>query len=307
MPELLQFKIDAKGERLDKYLVTVLPDFSRSQVHRLISNGNVLLNGLVPFKFGIKLNVNDQLDVTLPDPEPTEIIPQDIPIDIVYEDDDVIVVNKAAGMVVHPSAGHTSGTLVNAVLGHCPDIEGVGGARRPGLVHRLDKDTSGVIILAKHDKAHRFLQAQFKNRDVEKNYYALVVGKLPSPIGTVETNIDRDPRNRKRMAVYPPRHERGRLAISHFTELREFDDYTLADVRIETGRTHQIRVHMTFLGCPVAGDETYGTKMSIKKSPNALRRQFLHAYRLMLQLPSNIEKTFETPLPPDLQRVIDLI
>ncbi len=307
MSESHQITATAKGERLDKAIAAQLPELTRSQVHKLIEAGNVLLNGDVPRKFGVKLDVGDVIDVTMPEPEPSEMLAENIPLDILYEDDDVIVVNKPAGMVVHPSPGHYTGTLVNAVLGHCPDIKGVGGAKRPGLVHRLDKDTSGVIILAKHDDAHRFLQAQFKDREVEKSYYALVHGELPSPMGTVETNIDRDPRNRKRMAAYPPRHERGRLAISHFTALQQYDAYTLVDVNIETGRTHQIRVHMAFLGNPVAGDDVYGTRTSIKNSPVQLKRQFLHAYRLVLQLPSNIEKTFESRLPEDLQSVLEYL
>jgi 23S rRNA pseudouridine1911/1915/1917 synthase len=204
-------------------------------------------------------------------------------------------------MVVHPGAGHQSGTLVNAVLAHAPGLAGVGGERRPGIVHRLDKDTSGLIAVAKNDRAHRMLQVQFKNRTVEKHYFALVCGAPPSPTGKVEAAIGRDERHRKRMAVFSSERGKGRMAISTYRTIQSFAEFTLLEVRPLTGRTHQVRVHMAFLECPLAGDALYGGRRSAR-SLVSLKRHFLHAAGLKFVLPGGDEKTFSSPLPDDLQR-----
>ncbi len=237
--------------------------------------------------------------VRIPPPAPTDLIAEDIPLDIVFENDDLIVVNKPAGMVVHPAAGHPSGTLVNAMLGYDPDIEGIGGEERPGVVHRLDKETSGLILLAKNERAHRWLQDQFRLRKVEKTYLALVDGKPPTPSGRVETYIGRDPSHRKRMAIVPE--SRGREAISEYKTAESFANHTLLEFHPLTGRTHQIRLHCAFLGCPIVGDEVYGRK----KPTVEINRHFLHAYRLKIILPGEEEqRTFEAPLPEELQSVL---
>jgi 23S rRNA pseudouridine1911/1915/1917 synthase len=228
------------------------------------------------------------------------LVAEEIPLDIVFENDDLIVVNKPAGMVVHPAAGHSSGTLVNAVLGYDPDLEGIGGEERPGVVHRLDKQTSGLILLAKNERAHRWLQDQFRLRKVEKTYLALVDGKPPTPSGRVEAYIGRDPKQRKKMAIVPE--NKGRESISEYKTVEEFGKYTLLEFHPFTGRTHQIRLHCAFLKCPIVGDEVYG-----RKSPSmVLGRHFLHAYRLKITLPNEKEpRQFEAPLPDELVDVLN--
>jgi 23S rRNA pseudouridine1911/1915/1917 synthase len=220
---------------------------------------------------------------------------EDIPLDIVFENDDLLVVNKPAGMVVHPSAGHDTGTLVHAVLGYEPDIEGIGGEERPGVVHRLDKETSGLILLAKNDRAHRWLQDQFRTRTVEKTYLALVDGAPPTPSGRVEAPVGRDPSHRKKMAIMPP--GKGREAVSEYMTLESFKEHTLLEFHPHTGRTHQIRLHCMFLGCPIVGDKVYGhRKQSIE-----IDRHFLHAAKLKIILPGEkVAKMFESPLPGEL-------
>lgn len=289
-------------QRLDRFLASRLTDISRSRIKALILGGLVTVDGEVPPKAGVLLNQGAQVEVTIPPAAPSRIIPQPIPLDILYEDDNVLVINKPAGMVVHPAAGHASDTLVNAVLAHAPGIEGVGGEKRPGIVHRLDKDTSGVMILAKNDAAQHWLAAQFHDRQVEKRYLALVDGRPPTPEGRVEAPIGRDPRHRQRMAILPP--GKGRMAISEYFTRRQFERHTLLEVRILTGRTHQIRLHMKMLGCPVAGDRIYG-----RKTPTLpLERQFLHAWRLALILPGETRpRTFEAPLPDELQAILNLL
>ncbi len=230
---------------------------------------------------------------------PSGLIAEDTPLDIIFENDDLLVVNKPAGMVVHPSPGHGSGTLVQAALGHAPEMEGIGGEERPGIVHRLDKDTSGLIVIAKNERAHRWLQDQFRTRTVEKTYLALVDGKPPTPSGRVEAPIGRNATKRKLMSVVPL--EKGRAAVSEYRTLESFPEHTLLEVHPLTGRTHQIRVHLAFLGCPVSGDTVYG-----KKKPTiALDRHFLHAYRLKIIIPGGNEpRIFEAELPEELQEVI---
>jgi len=297
---ILNLHFDKKTpERLDKFLVELLQEFSRSRIQALIANGYVDVNGHAAKKAGQMLESGFNVTVRIPPPAPTNLIAEDIPIAIVFENDDLIVVNKPAGMVVHPAAGHSSGTLVNAVLGYEPDIEGIGGEERPGVVHRLDKETSGLILLAKNERAHRWLQDQFRLRKVEKTYLALVDGKPPTPSGRVEAYIGRDPSHRKRMAIVSE--SRGREAISEYKTVENFTNHTLLEFHPLTGRTHQIRLHCAFLGCPIVGDEVYGRK----KPSVEINRHFLHAYRLKIVLPGEKDqRTFDAPLPQELQRVL---
>jgi len=297
---VLNFRFDHDDpERLDKYLVEQLPEFSRSRIQGLISGGRVDVNGHPARKAGQSLELDSWVTVRIPPTVSVDIVPEDIPLDIVFENNDLIVVNKAAGMVVHPAAGHSSGTLVNAVLGYSPNLEGIGGEERPGVVHRLDKDTSGLILMAKNERAHRWLQDQFRLRKVNKAYLALVDGKPPTPSGRVEAFIGRDPKNRKRMAIVSEK--KGREAISEYLTVEEFNEHTLLEVHPHTGRTHQIRLHCAFINCPIAGDQVYGRK----KSTINIKRHFLHAYRLSIALPGETKpKTFEAPLPEELERVL---
>jgi len=287
------------AERLDKFLTEALPEFSRSRVQGLIADGCVDVNGRPAKKAGQALEAGASLTVRIPPTVQTELVAEDIPLDIVFENEDLLVVNKPAGMVVHPAAGHARGTLVNAVLGYDPDLEGIGGEERPGVVHRLDKDTSGLILLAKNERAHRWLQDQFRLRKVEKSYLALVDGKPPTPAGRVETYIGRDPKNRKRMAVVSA--SKGREAISEYKTVESFQSHTLLEFHPLTGRTHQIRLHCAFLKCPIAGDQVYGRK----NSTITAERHFLHAFRLKIILPGENEpRTFEAPLPDELEEVL---
>jgi 23S rRNA pseudouridine1911/1915/1917 synthase len=237
--------------------------------------------------------------VCIPPPAPAGLVGENIPLDIIFENDDLLVVNKPAGMVVHPAAGHDSGTLVHAVLGYDPGIEGIGGEERPGVVHRLDKETSGLILLAKNDAAHRWLQDQFRLRKVEKTYLALVDGAPPTPSGRVDAPVGRDPSHRKQMAVLPP--GKGREAVSEYRTLESFAQHTLLEFHPHTGRTHQIRLHCAFLGCPIAGDRVYGHR----KTTLEIGRHFLHAAKLKIVLPGEEQaRTFEAPLPEELQDVL---
>jgi 23S rRNA pseudouridine1911/1915/1917 synthase len=297
---VLTFRFD-RGipERLDKFLVRQLPDFSRSRIQGLIANGFVDVNDHAAKKAGQTLESESTVTVRIPPPVPTDLIAENIPLDILFENDDMLVVNKEAGMVVHPAVGHADGTLVNAVLGYDPEIEGIGGEERPGVVHRLDKETSGLILLAKNERAHRWLQDQFRLRRVEKTYLALVDGRPPTPSGRVEAYIGRDPSHRKRMAIVSE--SRGRQAISEYKTLESFKSHTLLEFHPLTGRTHQIRLHCEFLGCPIVGDKVYGRK----KTSVDLDRHFLHAYRLKIVLPDETEpRIFEAPLPDELENVL---
>jgi 23S rRNA pseudouridine1911/1915/1917 synthase len=297
---ILHFRFErTTPERLDKFLVGQLQEFSRSRIQGLIVNGLVDVNGHAAKKAGQTLEHGFNVTVRIPPPAPTELLAEDIPLDIVFENEDLVVVNKPAGMVVHPAAGHASGTLVNAMLGYDPDIEGIGGEERPGVVHRLDKQTSGLILLAKNERAHRWLQDQFRLREVDKTYLALVDGKPPTPTGRVEAHIGRDPSHRKQMAIVPE--SRGREAVSEYKTIENFRNHTLLEFHPLTGRTHQIRLHCAFLGCPIVGDEVYGRK----KLSVEISRHFLHAYRLKIVLPGEEEsRFFEAPLPDELQSVL---
>lgn len=299
----LKIILDQPGERLDRALVKTLPDISRTQVQRLIKEGHITIKG-TPVKANLRLEGGEEAVVVLPEVEETELIPEDIPLDIRYEDDDLLLINKPAGMVVHPGAGHESGTLVNAVLAYCPDVLNVGGEKRPGIVHRLDKDTSGLILVAKTDRALQYLQDQFKDRTIKKRYVALVEGQLQPPTALIDAPIGRDTRQRKKMAVITSRHgtAQARPAQTMFNTITAYDDYTLVECMPQTGRTHQIRVHMAYVGHPLVGDKVYGRR----KQQIHIKRHFLHAAGLVFKRPLDHQTlTFESELPSDLAKVLD--
>ena len=283
------------GMRLDRYVADSLLDFSRSTVQGFIDSGLVHVDGVVR-KPKFRITPGEVVTVDVPAPELDEIEPDPIPLNVVFEDDDVIVIDKPAGMVVHPAPGHPRGTLANALVAHVPGLS-VGGSRRPGIVHRLDKNTSGLIVAAKTDRGRTALVSQWGGREVKKTYLALVAGAVADGEATIDAPIGRDPKNRQRMAVLPG----GRSAVTHVRVLERFPTATLLEVSIETGRTHQIRVHLAFIGHPVIGDLVYG-----KPSPGDpdLDRQFLHASGLSFRLPDGTAVDFTTPLPADLERAL---
>jgi len=296
---------DRAGERLDRYLADAVPGLSRSQAQRLIDDGHVRVEGRTA-KANLAVKAGDVVHVALPDPAPATAAAEDIPVPILFEDADLVVVNKPAGMVVHPAAGHSSGTLVNALLHHVDDLSGVGGELRPGIVHRLDKGTSGVMVVAKHDAAHEALAEQFHDRHVEKEYVALVWGVVQAG-RRIDLPIGRDPKDRQKMSA---RARRARSAVTRITKADHLRGVTLCQVAIHTGRTHQIRVHLSAIGHPVVGDATYGgVKPRVAQDLRPLLRldrPFLHAARLAFTHPSDGRAmAFEAPLPEDLQAVID--
>ena len=286
------------GERLDTYVSSLNSNMSRANCQRLIKEGNVLVNGNLS-KEAYRVKLNDEILVKIEPPKETKIEAQEIPLDIVYEDNDIIVINKAKGMVVHPGNGNMEGTLVNAVLSHAKDsLSGIGGEIRPGIVHRLDKDTSGLIIVAKNDNAHINVSEQIKNHEVTKIYTALVRGNIEEDEATINMPIARDERDRKKMATDID----GKEAVTHFTVIKRYYDYTLLKVKIDTGRTHQIRVHMAKIHHPVVGDEVY----SNGKNEFNVKGQLLHSTILEFKHPRTGEKLhFEAPLPDEFKRVLD--
>lgn len=298
---IIQYEVETGGHRLDKEVAEKFGELSRSTVQRLNDEGQITVNGETRRSSHI-LQAGDIVSITIPPPQPVDIRPEEIPLDILYEDNDILVINKAAGMVVHPGAGHASGTMVNAILAHCPDLKGVGGELRPGIVHRLDKDTSGVIIVAKDDASIRQLQRQFKKRTTEKTYIALLIGRVPQSQGIIEAPIGRHRVHRQRMAVLA----QGRNARTRWEVDTRYVDtaghpYTLVKVDLLTGRTHQIRVHFAWLGYPLAGDQVYGPAKSRLDCP----RQFLHAARLAITHPRTGDPMeFSAPLPEDLLHVL---
>ena len=295
MSRVFDLEADGDGERLDRYLALRLPDLSRSRVQRLTLDGLVTVDG-IEAKPSISVRAGQRIVVTVPDAVPSGIEPQAIPLDVVFEDEDLMVVDKPAGLTVHPAPGHPDGTLVNAVLALRPDLEGIGGSIRPGIVHRLDKDTSGLLIVAKNERAHGDLASQFKNRRVTKAYIAVVQGKLEPGEAVVDAPIGRHPRDRKRMAVVST----GRAATTQYRVVERLDRYTLVEVRPATGRTHQIRVHMASLGHPLAGDRVYG-----RLDPR-LGRHFLHANLLGFRLPSSGDWVeVRSELPDDLRSFVE--
>ncbi|USF27217.1 Ribosomal large subunit pseudouridine synthase D [Firmicutes bacterium ASF500] len=295
----LTLTADRDGERADAFLARSVPELTRSAAQRLLERGAVLLDGRA-VKKNDRLSPGAELSLTLPDPEPVDVRPQDIPLDVVYEDGDVIVVNKPVGLVVHPAPGHPDGTLVNALLYHCgTSLSGINGQLRPGIVHRIDRDTSGLIIAAKHDGAHLALAAQLQDHSLARTYEAVAVGSLKEDSGTVSAPIGRHPVDRKRMAVDP---KNGREAVTHWSVLARYPGYTHVECRLETGRTHQIRVHLASTGHPLLGDTVYGAK----KPVSGLAGQCLHARRLKFVHPSTGEPVeLECPLPPWFQAVLE--
>ena len=294
---LVSFTVEAGGERLDKITPAHVPDLSRATAQRLIKAGEVTVNGRLS-KPSYRVQVGDDVVVRVPTEMPAPVVPENIPLDVIYEDDALLVVNKPAGMVVHPAYGHASGTLVNAVLAHCPQIADVGGPDRAGVVHRLDKDTSGLILIAKDGVTRAALQRQFKRRQVAKTYLALVEGQMQPREGVVEAPVGRDKRQRKKMAVV----RSGREARTLYRAIEYFANYTLLEVRPHTGRTHQVRVHLSWLGYPIVGDAVYG-----RHRQRLLRgRHFLHAARIRFSHPATSEEVeFEATLPPELAAVLD--
>jgi 23S rRNA pseudouridine1911/1915/1917 synthase len=295
----IQLDVAKPGGRLDRVLADCLSDVSRSRIQKLIRQGRATVDGIVISKTGFPLEGGEQITLFIPAPEPSALIPEDIPLDIIYEDEHCLLINKIPGMVVHPSAGHNQGTLVHAILGYAPDLKGIGEEKRPGVVHRLDKDTSGLIIFAKHDQAHQWLQLQFKDRKVGKTYFAITEGRPPTPNGQIEAGIGRDPKNRQRMTVLPE--GKSREAVTLYHELERFEAHTFLELSPITGRTHQIRVHLAFIGTPVLGDKVYGKR----KISFSVPRQMLHAGGLRITLPSDRKVSeFEAPLPTDFQETL---
>jgi 23S rRNA pseudouridine1911/1915/1917 synthase len=295
------FRFEAGRElRLDHFLAESLPQYSRSRLQGLIKQGLVHVDGAVARKSGQVLAASSLIEVEVPVSAPTTLSAESIPLDVVFENQDLMVINKPAGMVVHPSAGHPSGTLANAALGHDSAMEGVGGEDRPGVVHRLDKDTSGLILLAKNDAALISLQDQFRLRSIEKTYLGLVDGAPPAAAGRIDAAIGRDRSRRKQMAIVAE--GKGRQAITEYKTVEVFPRSTLLELHPLTGRTHQIRLHCAFVGCPIAGDTVYGRK----KDSLGIGRHFLHAAKLRVTLPGEREqRQFDAPLPDDLRRVLD--
>ena len=287
------------GTRIDVFLAENMEDLSRSGVQKLIDEGMITLNG-GKTKANYKLREKDVIDVTVPEVKEVEILPEDIPLDILYEDEDVIVVNKPQGMVVHPAPGHTSGTLVNALMFHCgDDLSGINGEKRPGIVHRIDKDTSGVLMIAKNDMAHQSLAAQLAEHSITRKYNAVVYNGFNEDEGTVNKPIGRNPQDRKKMAVTE---KHSRHAVTHYRVIERMEKFTLIEAQLETGRTHQIRVHMTYIGHPLLGDPVYGPK----KQPVSLEGQALHARVLGFIHPRTGEyMEFEAPLPPHFEALLE--
>jgi len=298
-------KLECQAEediRLDKFLVEQLPEFSRSRLQTLISESKVTVNQKIITKSGYILAYDDLVEVAIPAVKDIGLVAEDIPLDIIFENSDLLIVNKPAGMVVHPAVGHSSGTLVNAVLGYDPELEGIGGEERPGIVHRLDKDTSGLIVVAKNDQSLRWLQEQFRLRLTEKIYLALVDGKPGTPVGRVEAPIGRDQTDRKKMSI--TNLKKGREAVSEYKTVESFKNHTLLEFHPLTGRTHQIRLHCRLLGCPIVGDMVYGHK----KASIAIGRHFLHAYKLKITLPGETSpREFVAPLPEELQIALEVL
>ena len=293
--EIITLTVPVDAGRIDKYLANELENMSRSKIQLLIDEQNILVND-EPIKSNYKVQSQDEIQISIPEPEPIDVIPEDIPLEIIYQDEDIAVINKPQGMVVHPAAGHNHGTLVNALLHHIKDLSGINGKIRPGIVHRLDKDTSGILVIAKNDEAHVKLSEQLQDRSMQRKYWAIVHGVLPHNHGTIDAPIGRDPKNRQQFTVVTG----GKESISHFRVLERFKDYSLLEVSLETGRTHQIRVHLKYINFPIAGDEVYGPKKTLKGNG-----QFLHAHTVefthpragnLMHFEAEVPSTFEGAL-----------
>lgn len=300
----ISLQIEQTGDRLDRYLSQKLPDLSRSRIQQLIEQGQVQVNDKICTSKKATVQLGDRISLTIPDPKPLNLQPEVIPLDILYEDDSLIIINKPADLVVHPAAGHESGTLVNALLAHCSNLAGIGGVQRPGIVHRLDKDTTGAIAIAKTDQAHQHLQAQLKAKTARRQYLGVVYGAPSSNSGTIDQPIGRHPVDRKKMAVVPIE-KGGRLATTHWQIQERLGNYTLIHFQLETGRTHQIRVHSAYIGHPIVGDSVYSTSRSIGVN---LSGQALHAWRLTLQHPQTGELIEVTaPLPKTFTTLLEVL
>ncbi len=302
--KLIKVTPDSANQRIDKFLSSYDSILSRSFIQRLIDNGSVTVNGKFA-KSSYKLKEGDEIKIEIPELEPSTVKPEPIPLDILYEDDSVIVINKPAGMVVHPAAGNYSGTLVNALLYHCRNtLSGIGGIERPGIVHRLDKDTSGLLMVAKDDFTHHHLSKQLKDRTIVRKYLALVKGNIKEDSKKIEIPIGRHVSDRKKMSI---KTKRGRIAITEFTVIERFDNYTLLEIRLKTGRTHQIRVHLSAISHPVAGDRVYGksSKFQVSSSKFLINRQMLHAAILGFIHPKTGKYLeFTAQLPDDMKDIL---
>ena len=287
-------EVEEDSARIDRYLAEELPDLSRSRIQQLIEQGKVQVNGKVCTSKKINLKVGGRITLEVPEAQPLEIQAEDIPLDILYEDDQLLILNKPAGLVVHPAPGHSHGTLVNALLAHCPDLPGIGGVQRPGIVHRLDKDTTGAIAIAKTDIAYKHIQAQLQAKTARREYLGVVYGAPKTASGKVDLPIGRHPQDRKKMAVVPIE-EGGRSAITHWQIQERLGNFTLIHFQLETGRTHQIRVHSAKMGHPIVGDPVYGSGRSVGVN---LPGQALHAWRLRLQHPITGDWVEATATPP---------
>ncbi|MED0983532.1 RluA family pseudouridine synthase [Bacillus paramycoides] len=300
MSEVVQVTVaeEQKSERIDKFVAEINSEWSRSQVQQWIKDVVVTVNGKA-VKGNYKVKENDEITVTIPEPEELDIQPEDMNLEIYYEDADVLVVNKPRGMVVHPAPGHTSGTLVNGLMHHCTDLSGINGVMRPGIVHRIDKDTSGLLMVAKNDMAHESLVNQLVAKTVTRRYKAIVHGVIPHDKGTIDAPIGRDKKERQSMTV----DENGKNAVTHFQVLERFKDFTLVECRLETGRTHQIRVHMKYIGYPLAGDPKYGPKKTLD-----MNGQALHAGILGFEHPRTGEYIeFEAPIPKVFEETLNIL
>jgi 23S rRNA pseudouridine1911/1915/1917 synthase len=287
---------EQKGDRIDKAVSMLDSEWSRTQVQQWIKEGHVLVNG-TPVKSNYKCSMNDKIEIFIPDPEVLDVLPEEMDLDIYYEDKDVLVVNKPRGMVVHPAPGHLTGTLVNGLMAHCKDLSGINGVLRPGIVHRIDKDTSGLLMVAKNDMAHESLVNQLVEKTVTRKYKAIVHGVIPHDFGTIDAPLGRDPKDRQSMTVV----DDGKHAVTHFHVLERFNAFTLVECQLETGRTHQIRVHMKYIGYPLAGDPKYGPKKTLE-----IDGQALHAGVLGFTHPRSGEYLeFEAPLPEDFKQLLD--
>jgi 23S rRNA pseudouridine1911/1915/1917 synthase len=287
---------EQKGDRIDKAVSMLDSEWSRTQVQQWIKEGHVLVNG-TPVKSNYKCSINDRIEIFIPDPEVLDVLPEEMDLDIYYEDKDVLVVNKPRGMVVHPAPGHLTGTLVNGLMAHCKDLSGINGVLRPGIVHRIDKDTSGLLMVAKNDMAHESLVNQLVEKTVTRKYKAIVHGVIPHDFGTIDAPLGRDPKDRQSMTVV----DDGKHAVTHFHVLERFNAFTLVECQLETGRTHQIRVHMKYIGYPLAGDPKYGPKKTLE-----IDGQALHAGVLGFTHPRSGEYLeFEAPLPEDFKQLLD--
>ena len=300
MSEVVQVTVaeEQKNERIDKFVAGINNEWSRTQVQQWIKDDVVTVNGKA-VKGNYKVKENDEITVTIPEPEELDIQPEDMNLEIYYEDADVLVVNKPRGMVVHPAPGHTSGTLVNGLMHHCTDLSGINGVMRPGIVHRIDKDTSGLLMVAKNDMAHESLVNQLVAKTVTRRYKAIVHGVIPHDKGTIDAPIARDKKERQSMTV----DENGKHAVTHFQVLERFKDFTLVECRLETGRTHQIRVHMKYIGYPLAGDPKYGPKKTLD-----MNGQALHAGILGFNHPRTGEYIqFEAPIPEVFEDALNIL